>query len=208
MVIAATGVSVPKYFSKGRHRSSSSFTLLFFGLARRSSRNLASSVPSVILPTVGADVAPGSTTRSPGAGRPTLPAESFITKHLDGAVIDLQGVIEGQFFLSQPQIFTPAVGVPHLLGQFDQFGDDLSCLGRYSHPDGPHALGALRRGYAEGAPRGQWLSDNGPQRHAETVLTQLGGWLEDYNTHAPHSALGMRSPADYRAEQLTLSSSR
>jgi len=45
-------------------------------------------------------------------------------------------------------------------------------------------------------------------RDAETVLAQLGGWVEDYNTQAPHSALGMRSPAGYRAEQLTLSSSR
>jgi hypothetical protein len=39
-------------------------------------------------------------------------------------------------------------------------------------------------------------------------LTQLGGWFADYNNQALHSALGMRSPADYRAEQLTLSSSR
>ena len=39
-------------------------------------------------------------------------------------------------------------------------------------------------------------------------LAQLGGWFDDYNRRAPHSALGMRSPVDYRAEQLTLSSSR
>ena len=45
-------------------------------------------------------------------------------------------------------------------------------------------------------------------RDAETVLAQLGGWFDDYNTQAPHSALGMRSPAEYRAEQLTQSSSR
>ena len=25
-------------------------------------------------------------------------------------------------------------------------------------------------------------------------------WIEDYNTRAPHSALGMRSPAAYRTE--------
>ena len=37
---------------------------------------------------------------------------------------------------------------------------------------------------------------------AETVLTQLGGWVADYNTQAPHSALGMRSPHDYRARML------
>ena len=45
-------------------------------------------------------------------------------------------------------------------------------------------------------------------RDAESVLAQLGDWFDDYNTRAPHSALGMRSPVDYRAEQLTLSSSR
>jgi transposase InsO family protein len=36
-------------------------------------------------------------------------------------------------------------------------------------------------------------------RDAETVLTQLAGWFDDYNTQAPHSALGMRSPREYRA---------
>jgi len=36
-------------------------------------------------------------------------------------------------------------------------------------------------------------------RDAETVLAQLAGWIDDYNRQAPHSALGMRSPADYRA---------
>jgi putative transposase len=44
-------------------------------------------------------------------------------------------------------------------------------------------------------------------RDAETVLAQLGKWFDDYNARAPHSALGMRSPAEYRAE-ATLSSSR
>lgn len=36
-------------------------------------------------------------------------------------------------------------------------------------------------------------------RDAEHVLTQLGEWFEDYNRQAPHSALGMRPPAEYRA---------
>ena len=44
-------------------------------------------------------------------------------------------------------------------------------------------------------------------RDAETVLAQLSGWFDDYNTQAPHSALGMRSPAEYRTG-VTLSSSR
>jgi len=36
-------------------------------------------------------------------------------------------------------------------------------------------------------------------RDAESVLMQLGGWFDDYNTQAPHAALGLRSPAEYRA---------
>jgi putative transposase len=40
-------------------------------------------------------------------------------------------------------------------------------------------------------------------RDAENVRTQLGAWFDDYNTQAPHSALGIRSPRDYRALTLT-----
>lgn len=36
-------------------------------------------------------------------------------------------------------------------------------------------------------------------RDAESVLAQLGGWVADYNTQAPHAALGLRSPVEYRA---------
>jgi putative transposase len=36
-------------------------------------------------------------------------------------------------------------------------------------------------------------------RDAEGVLAQLGGWFDDYNRQAPHSALGMWPPAEYRA---------
>jgi putative transposase len=49
--------------------------------------------------------------------------------------------------------------------------------------------------------------DGAELRDAEAVLAQLSRWIEDYNTQAPHSALGMRSPAEYRAE-VTLSSPR
>jgi transposase InsO family protein len=49
--------------------------------------------------------------------------------------------------------------------------------------------------------------DGAELRDAEAVLAHLSGWIEDYNTRAPHSALGMRSPADYRAA-ATLNSSR
>ena len=58
-------------------------------------------------------------------------------------------------------------------------------------------VGTFKRDYVSGA----------DLRDAETVLAQLGDWFHDYNTRAPHSALGMRSPADYRAA-VTLSSSR
>jgi hypothetical protein len=33
-------------------------------------------------------------------------------------------------------------------------------------------------------------------RDAETVLAQRGDWIDDYNTQAPHAALGMQSPAE------------
>ena len=58
-------------------------------------------------------------------------------------------------------------------------------------------VGTFKRDYVAGA----------ELRDAESVLAQLGGWFDDYNTHAPHSALGMRSPAEYRAG-VTLSSPR
>ena len=40
-------------------------------------------------------------------------------------------------------------------------------------------------------------------RDAESVLRQLAGWFDDYNSQAPHSALGMRSPREYRALAAT-----
>jgi transposase InsO family protein len=54
----------------------------------------------------------------------------------------------------------------------------------------------LKRDYISGA----------DLRDAESVLLQLAQWIEDYNIRAPHSALGMRSPAEYRAELQTSSS--
>ncbi len=56
-------------------------------------------------------------------------------------------------------------------------------------------VGTFKRDYVSGA----------DLRDAETVLAQLGSWIEDYDTRAPHSALRMRSPAEYRTT-LNLSS--
>jgi hypothetical protein len=33
---------------------------------------------------------------------------------------------------------------------------------------------------------------------AQSLLEQVPGWFEDYNQRAPHSALGMLSPRQYR----------
>jgi integrase-like protein len=40
----------------------------------------------------------------------------------------------------------------------------------------------------------------------ESVLAQLAGWFDDYNSQAPHSALGVRSPREYRALTLPMAS--
>lgn len=53
-------------------------------------------------------------------------------------------------------------------------------------------VNTLRRDYIVGAD----LSS------AEVVLDQVPGWIADYNGVAPHSALGFRSPRQYRAEVL------
>ncbi len=53
-------------------------------------------------------------------------------------------------------------------------------------------IGTFKRDYVDGA----------DLRDDETVLAQVAGWFDDFNTQAPHSALGMRSPHDYRAVML------
>jgi putative transposase len=53
-------------------------------------------------------------------------------------------------------------------------------------------VNTLRRDYIAGAD----LST------AEGVLEQVAAWIADYNGSAPHSALGFRSPKQYRAEVL------
>jgi transposase InsO family protein len=57
-------------------------------------------------------------------------------------------------------------------------------------------VNTLRRDYIESAEL--W--------RAAQVMAQLPAWFEDYNENAPHSALGMKSPREYRLEK-TLSAS-
>jgi putative transposase len=39
---------------------------------------------------------------------------------------------------------------------------------------------------------------------AARVIEQIAGWIDDYNTFAPHSSLGMKTPAAFRLEQQTV----
>lgn len=57
-------------------------------------------------------------------------------------------------------------------------------------------VNTLRRDYIEGAEL--WS--------AAQVIAQVPEWIEDYNEQAPHSALGMKSPREYRAEQALTAS--
>ena len=52
-------------------------------------------------------------------------------------------------------------------------------------------VNTMRRDYIDGAD----LST------AARVIEQIPGWTQDYNTFAPHSALGMKTPAEFRREQ-------
>ena len=54
-------------------------------------------------------------------------------------------------------------------------------------------VNTLRRDYVDGADLAS----------ATRVLERLPGWIEDYNTFAPHSSLGMRTPAEFRREHAS-----
>ena len=41
-----------------------------------------------------------------------------------------------------------------------------------------------------------------PRPDAATVLRQLDGWFEHYNTVHPHKALGYRSPREFRKRMM------
>lgn len=57
-------------------------------------------------------------------------------------------------------------------------------------------INTMRRDYIESAEL--WS--------AASVIAQLPAWFEDYNEVAPHSALGMKSPREFRAEQTLAAS--
>jgi len=53
-------------------------------------------------------------------------------------------------------------------------------------------VNTLKRDYVSGADRGS----------AAALLEQVSAWIADYNAVAPHSALGFRSPMQYRSDVL------
>jgi putative transposase len=55
-------------------------------------------------------------------------------------------------------------------------------------------VNTLKRDYVSGADRSS----------AAALLDQVASWIDDYNALAPHSALGYRSPKQYRSEVLDL----
>jgi transposase InsO family protein len=112
--------------------------------------------------------------------------------------------------------FGAATGkAPHAIQWLSDNGPPYTATVPYAHEPGlapitTPAYSAESNGLAA-AFAGTFTRDyvNGAElRDAETVLAQPGGWFDDDNTQAPHSAPGMRSPVDYRAEQPILSSSR
>jgi putative transposase len=52
-------------------------------------------------------------------------------------------------------------------------------------------VNTMKRDYVAGADRST----------AAAVMDQIPAWVEDYNAFAPHSALGFKSPLEYRREQ-------
>jgi hypothetical protein len=52
-------------------------------------------------------------------------------------------------------------------------------------------VNTVRRDYLDGADRAS----------AAILLSQVSGWITDYKENAPHSALGYRSPVDFRGQQ-------
>ena len=46
--------------------------------------------------------------------------------------------------------------------------------------------------------------DGANRSNATALLSQVSGWITDYNERAPHSALGYQNPVDYRREQRSI----
>ncbi|MGH8003827.1 MAG: integrase core domain-containing protein [Limisphaerales bacterium] len=70
-------------------------------------------------------------------------------------------------------------------------------------PDPPEQSRIQRAG---GAFFGSFKRDyvnQGELESLETVAQKLPEWIEDYNHIAPHSALGMKSPAQFYVEWLS-----
>ena len=54
--------------------------------------------------------------------------QGLVAQHGHGAVVGLQGVVEGQLLLGQAQVVAPGGGLPHVSGQVEQLLDHLGRL--------------------------------------------------------------------------------
>lgn len=93
---------------------------------------------------------------------------------------------------------------PEAIQWLSDTGSQYPATGLYAHelglgPITTPASSPQRHGLAEAFISTFTRDDLGDAdlRDAETVLTQLAGWVEDSNTRAPHSPLGMRSLVEY-----------
>ena len=96
-----------------------------------------------------------------------------------------------------------ALAAPHAIQRLSDNGPQYTATASVLDA---HALGLVPITTPADSPESHGLAEafvhtfkrdyiNGAElRDAETVLAQLGGWIEDYNRQAPHSALGMRRP--------------
>lgn len=91
--------------------------------------------------------------------------ELFVAEDFDGALVFGEGVVEGEFFGGEAELFAALVGVAHVVGEFDQLGDDLGA------GDGA-ALVAIEGGIHEGG-EGARLHRVGVRTGADFVVEQL-----------------------------------
>ncbi len=76
-----------------------------------------------------------------------------------------------------------------------QYGDQCAPGGESgAGRDGRSLVNTIKRDYAD-------LADHSS---AAALLAQLPIWFDDYNHEAPHSALGMKTPAEYWREKSLL----
>lgn len=104
----------------------------------------------------------------------------------------------GRPFLSKPIQWLTDNGSCYTARETVAFGKQLGLDIRTTLPYSPESNGmaeafvkTFKRDYV-------WF---GELKDAKTVMSQLQGWMDEYNESAPHKGLGMLSPREYLREQ-------